>query len=281
VTAIAIATLFTAFVADVPTTDGAVAIRNLDAQIERVGDDADAQELLLLRSRILSDYDALDRAVILGEAGDDLVQRARARAAVHRFDEALVDLDRAGAGDERMASLRASILVAVGRAGDVIRDPGAASRTALAHAYAAVGYFGRAESMYLAALGELNTTSPFPYALIHFARGVMWAERAGDRARGEAAYTLALAYLPQFVLAHVHLAELEVARGDAGSAMSRLKGVAASGEPEALLLLGELHIRAGDVERGRREIAEARRRFASLLGRYPSAFGHHAPRFDR
>ena len=40
----------------------------------------------------------------------------------------------------------------------------------------------------------LRTTSPFPFAWIHFARGLLWSEFAGDARRGEAAYDLALAY---------------------------------------------------------------------------------------
>lgn len=160
------------------------------------------------------------------------------------------------------------------------RHPGFASRSALAGAYAAVGRFADADRMYVEALAALNTTSPFPYAWIYFARGEMWAEQAGDPARGEALYARALTHLPEFVAANIHLAELEAARGALASAMARLERVAASSnEPEALALLGELHLRTGDPARGRSEIARSRQRFESLLARHPLAFADHAAEF--
>lgn len=52
-----------------------------------------------------------------------------------------------------------------------------------------------------------------------------------------------------------------------------------SGEPEAIALVGALHLRAGDATRGRREIARARQRFESLLARHRAAFADHAAEF--
>ncbi|MGH8758460.1 MAG: hypothetical protein ACREVW_02955 [Burkholderiales bacterium] len=48
-----------------PTTVASVAIANLDHQIARLRDDAGVEDLLLVRSRFLGDYEALDRAVSL------------------------------------------------------------------------------------------------------------------------------------------------------------------------------------------------------------------------
>ncbi|HEU4728765.1 MAG TPA: hypothetical protein VFT22_12765 [Kofleriaceae bacterium] len=289
------------------TTSGAIAIANLDHQIAQHGDAPGIEDLLLARSRFLADYEALDRALAVAEArcpagrcatAADHVRRARARSAVHRFADALDDLaaaERAGAGGEgggeggdEIVALRASIRVATGYAAEVIpaleaavaRRPGLASRSALATAYAAVGRFGDADALYAGALEALDTTSPFPYAWIYFARGLMWAEQAGDRARGEAMYRQALAHLPELVVASIHLAELEIARGAPAAATARLEQVVASSdEPEALGLAGALHIRAGDRERGRGEIARARARFEALLVRHPLAFADHAAEF--
>lgn len=277
------------------TTSGAIAIANLDHEIARRQDGAEVEELLLARARFLGDYESLDRATALAEGrfgnGGELLQRARSRSAEHRFAEALADVvaaERAGASPEETGALRASILVATGRAAEVVaqleagagRRPGFASRSALAGAYAAVGRFDDADRAYVAALGDLDTTSPFPYAWVYFARGSMWSEQAGDPARAEAMYTQALILLPEFAAANVHLAELEVARGDLASAVARLERVvAASGEPEALALLGALHARTGDPVRGRLEIARARRRFEALLARHPLAFADHAAEF--
>jgi tetratricopeptide (TPR) repeat protein len=277
------------------TTSGAIAIANLDHQIAQRQEEAGVEELLLVRSRFLGDYDALDRAVALaetrGDTGAALLRRARARSAVHRFADALVDVaaaERAGAEGDDVVGLRASILVATGFANEVVsaledrvsRRPGFASRCALASAYSAVGRIEDADRLYVAALTDLDTTSPFPYAWVYFARGSMWVEHGEAAARGEALYRQALVHLPEFAAASIHLAELEVARGDLVSATTRLERlVAASDEPEALALVGELHVRTGDQARGWREISRARQRFDSLLARHPLAFADHAARF--
>jgi tetratricopeptide (TPR) repeat protein len=278
-----------------PTTSGAIAVANLDDQIARRGDEPGVEELLLLRARFLADDEALDRAVASTErrfeTGRDLLRRAQVRSAAHRFAEALADLEeaeRTGAEREAVGVLRASILVASGRGSEVIsqletgvaRHPGFALRSALAGAYAAVGRRPEADRLYVAALADLDTTSPFPYAWIEFARGGMWSEPGGDSIRAEAAFARALTYLPKFVGASVHLAALEAERGDLDSARKRLERVVASTEePEALALLGELHRATGDPLRGRQEIALARRRYESLLARYPLAFADHAAEF--
>jgi tetratricopeptide (TPR) repeat protein len=277
------------------TTAGAIAIENLDAQIVRASADAEVEELLLARSRFLSDYEALDRASRVAEGrfqtARDLLQRARTRSAVHRFADALDDVlaaERAGAPSDETAALRASILVAIGRASEVIpqleagvaRRPGFASRSALAGAYAAVGRFEEADRQYVDALADLDTTLPFPYAWIYFARGVMWTEQAGDSARGAAMYAQALTHLPEFAAADIHLAEIEVARGELRSALARLgRVVAATNEPEALALLGTVHVRTGHSDQGWHEISLARQRFESLLARHPLAFADHAAEF--
>src|SRR5258708_6660447 len=71
------------------TTDGAIAVANLDHQIAQHGGDASVVDLLLARSRFLDDYAALDRALAIaerrGDIGDDLLRRARVRSAAHRF----------------------------------------------------------------------------------------------------------------------------------------------------------------------------------------------------
>ena len=277
------------------TTAGAIAIANLDHQIARLRDDAGVEALLLARSRFLGDYDALDRAVSLAElrsrTGDDLLRRARTRSAVHRFAEALDDLaaaERGGADHDEVAALRDSILVATGHAHDAIprleaeasADPGFGSLASLATAYAVAGRFADADQSYAAALADLDTTSPFPHAWLHFVRGMMWTEQAGNPERGEAFYRQALLHLPDFATANIHLAELEAARGDLALAVLRLRRVvAANNEPEALALLGMLQLRMGDRVQGLRNIAKARRRYEALLVRHPLAFADHAAEF--
>ena len=277
------------------TTSSAIAIRNLDQQIAQLGDQPGVEELLLVRQRFLSDYEALDRACALTEGRSqtsaDLLRRARTRATVHRFADALSDIaaaERQGATPEETRGLRASILVATGHASDVIPElqadlvhrPGFASRSALAAAYVEVGRLAEADRLYVAALDDLDTTLPFPYAWIYFARGLMWADQGGDPARGEANYKRALTYLPEFVAANAHLAKLEAARGDTASAIERLEPVVvASNDPEALALLGGLHVKGGDTVHGQEETSLAQQRYESLLARYPLGFADHGADF--
>jgi tetratricopeptide (TPR) repeat protein len=277
------------------TTSSVIAIANLDQQISQLRNEPGVEELLLVRSRFLGDYDALDRASSLGEGrfatSRELLLRAQTRSAVHRFADALVDLgaaERAGAKPDEVAALRGSIIVAIGQAAEAIPlleralvcNPGFASRSALAGAYAALGHLADADRLYVEALGDLDTTLPFPYAWIHFARGSMWVEQGKDQVRGEALYKQALTYLPEFAAANIHLAELEIARGDIQSATPRLaRVVQLSNEPEAAALLGMLYTRTGNAVRGSHEIEFARRRYNSLLVRYPLAFADHASEF--
>lgn len=276
-------------------TNHAIAVENLDQQIAQLQGEPGVEDLLLFRARFLADYEALDRATTTAEdrfhTSTELLRRARTRSAVHRFADALADIDlavRGGADGGGPGALRASILVATGHANDAIpeleeavaRAPGYSSRSALAAAYAATGRFAEADGLYVAAMEDLNTTLPFPYAWILFARGLMWSEEAGNCEQGEALYVQALAYLPEFVAGNIHLAELEVAYGDLAGAMARLERITRNNdEPEAMGLLGSLHVRAGDPTRGRREISSAGQRFEALLARQPLAFADHAAEF--
>ena len=300
VLATALATYCAAFGAPVAepsfiTTSSTIAIRNLDQQIAQLAGQPGVEELLLVRQRFLSDYEALDRACTLtegrSETSADLLRRARTRAAVHRFADALGDIEaaeRKGATSEETRGLRASILIATGHANNVIPElqadlvhrPGFASRSALAAAYASIGRFADADRLYAESLGDLDTTLPFPYAWVYFARGLMWADQGGDATRGEANYKRALTYLPEFVAANTHLAKLEAARGDAESAIERLdRVVASSNDPEALALLGELQVKSGDAVHGREEISLAQQGYESLLARYPLGFADHGADF--
>ncbi len=78
------------------TTASTIAIVDLDQQIVQAGSEPGVEELLLVRSRYLGDYEALDRANRLSEGrfatAQDLLRRAHTRSAVHRFSDALADL---------------------------------------------------------------------------------------------------------------------------------------------------------------------------------------------
>jgi tetratricopeptide (TPR) repeat protein len=270
------------------TTHGSIALDNLGDQLQRQGEDPAALDLWLLRLQFLADYRVLDRAAALAEArpetSGDHLQRARARMAVHRFADAQADL----AAGRATPAQRATLLVATGRAAEALpalqaeaeRRPGFTSHCALARGLAAVGRLEEADSLYARALGELQTTLPFPAAAIAFARGLMWSEQGGDKARAAGLYAQALRLLPDYAAAGIHLAEIELAGGDEAAAEARLLHVVIHTDaPEAMALLGELHVRQGNAMRGQDEIAGARRRLEALLARHPQAFADHAAEF--
>lgn len=278
------------------TTAGVIAIANLDAQIAQLGSSGGVEDLLLTRARYLADYDALDQASALTEqqqpaTAKALLLRARTRAALHRFSDALHDIEAAeaeGADRSQTVPLRASILIATGSANktrlhleaEVRQHPGFASRTMLATADAMLGRLREADQLYAAALADLHTTLPFPYAWICFARGLMWADQGQDLSRAKVFYRQALGYLPEFAAANINLAEIEAIRGETQSAIERLTAVIkVSDEPEAYSLLGSLHLRVGLLEQGRQEIDHARKRFDVLLVHAPLAFADHAAEF--
>lgn len=73
---------------------------------------------------------------------------------------------------------------------------------------------------------------------------------------------------------------LEAARGDTVSSIARLERmVTSSNDPEAIALLGTLHVRAGDAARGGQEISLARQSYESLLARYQLGFADHGAVF--
>src|SRR3954469_25798259 len=86
------------------STNGDIALANLDGLIEQAAGEPAAIDLLLLRGQFLADHEVLDQVAALtephGESAGQLLRRAHARAAAHRFHEAGLDLDaalRAGA----------------------------------------------------------------------------------------------------------------------------------------------------------------------------------------
>jgi tetratricopeptide (TPR) repeat protein len=279
-----------------PLTDGRIALDNLDHLIARAADDPAAVDLLLLRAQVLAQPEDLARVEALTEghaaSGADLLRRARARAALHRFADALADLDaaeRSGVPASRLLAMRSSILIASGRPAETLpalrtalaQDPGFATRCALAQGLAATGRLEDADALYVEALHDLDTSSPFPFAAVWFARGVMWTEQGGDARRGETMYRLVLRHLPDHVGANVHLAELALARGDAlAPVIARLERLSArSGDPELMALLGRLHLSAGDRGLGRAAVQAARQRYEQLLARHPLAYADHAAEF--
>ncbi|MEC7521595.1 MAG: hypothetical protein VYE22_17070 [Myxococcota bacterium] len=289
------------------TTRGDIAARNLDAQIvglrehlgRNPGDPAlrgRLVDLLLMRTAYLGRFSDFDEADALTAEGLVLhadtpaahVSRAAFLSAVHRFTEALDALDRAEALGSDPASLersRVSISVALGvdpeatlaRAEALSADaPTFANRTTLANALAAAGRFEEADAVYVDALAEYRDVSPFPVAFVSFARGVMWAEMADEPELALALYGDATSRLPDYVVANVHLAELESERARLALARDRLARLVDRDDPEPAGLLSELTEDAGERDD---LVAIAAARYERLLSSHRAAFLDHGSEF--
>ncbi len=287
-----------------PLTDGKTALDNLDMQVAGRRSMVEAHPrmstmrqsyvgLLLSRSTYRGSFSDFGVALESADAGlalasfDEVLLKTQASAfgAVHEFDLAISTLTKAD--ETALTGPYGDYLLALG---DDPRPVEQARRERVlswrrydqlvswAASLGALGSFDEADAAYEEALEAYRDVSPLPVAWIEFQRGVLWAERAGDRARGREHYELAVGVLPGYVVANVHLAELEVADGETDSAVARLRAIAVVTEdPEPL---GRLAALLPDGDASRAELAdEARRRYDVLLSAYPKAFLDHAAEF--
>lgn len=287
------------------STDGELALRNLDSQIDaRLASVArrpelldvrrDAVGLLLSRSHYLGAYDDFALAEALAEEAlaqrpDDAVARSIAAdvaSAVHLFDDVARHLDAARASGEEVDLDLVTLHVSRGEQLDealvladeaVRKHPSYASHVARASALAALERYEEADEAFLDALAHYRDVSPFPLAWVAFQRGVMWAEMADRPELARPLYEEAVRRVPPYVVANVHLAELEVETGELDRAIARLDALLPrTGDPEPFGVLGEL-LTEPDVARER--VAEARARYGRLIARHREAFLDHGSEF--
>ncbi len=294
-------------------TPGALALANLDALIEGQREALERRPALggvraslvaglLQRASFSGRVSDLDEAWALAnapfvptEAGvapapgpADLLLRAKVLGALHRFEEALDALEQAeemGADAEAVHADRDIVLVALGRelpaiaarrARARLRYPSRETYVAQAAVLAALGRMREADDALERALHTSADVSPLPAAMILFQRGVLAAEHRGDAQSAEQHYRDALELLPTFVRAHVHLAELEAARGDRAAAETRLEGVLDAEDPEPLSRLAGM---VSDPRRAATLRSRAEERYAALLRSHRAAFLDHALEF--
>ena len=225
------------------TTAGVLALANLQAQIagqERraraglltVSDQVELIELVALRGHVLgciADYEwAEERAEQLTRDapadGVAYLARARARATFHLFTDALTDLERAqrlGADPAVVGAERAAIFQAVGRYDEALtffqeaveRRADFASLGALATLHAESGDVAKAERFFDESQNRYRGVSPFPLALLHFRRALMWLAQ-GNFHHARTWLGAAHRRLPAYAPAQGHLAEVEAALGE-------------------------------------------------------------------
>jgi tetratricopeptide (TPR) repeat protein len=291
------------------TTDGAIAVGNLDAQIagtERlargralsVAERASLADMLTQRGQVLgriSDYDAAETVAdeLVRDAAEDgraWLARARVRATFHRFDDALADLaaaERLGIGRTLADGVRAGILQATGREHDAfeIRHRLSADRGDIltlggeATVEAARGRLDEAERLFTAAVDGYRDVSPFPVVWVEFQRALMWMREQ----RWEQARTMLRAAherLPQHVQVQGHLAEVEAALGHGERAVELFRPLAESVEdPDYAAQLARILIEAGRTDEARPWRERAAARYEDLTTRHPEAYADHAAEF--
>jgi tetratricopeptide (TPR) repeat protein len=306
------ATAAGASVSSLRTTNGDIARRNLEAELAQAERQHDARpsdpartralvDRLFLRAQLygrLADYDRADAlaeaAVALApESGDAHLLRARARAALHRFGNALAELDRArrlGADEDAVQHVRVGVWQATGRVDEALvylrawrqGRPDLTTYAAEAAALADRRDYPRAEAAFGEAGRHYADVSPFAVAWLEFQEGHMW-ESAGRSDRARPLFESALARLPGYAAAAAHLARIAAAFGDPagqGQAAALLEPlVTRSDDPEYLGQLGALYRQMGRAAEGARLVRQAAGAYDALLARHPEAFYDHAARF--
>jgi tetratricopeptide (TPR) repeat protein len=253
-----------------------------------------------LTAQFLGDLAALDRLEALAAQFarvDDSFRSALVQAEVastaHRFGEARGHLARAalmGAPSEAIERHALGIDQACGIALDAVL----ALRRRLAEVsgrledllpvgavLADLQRFGEADIVYRRALYSYSGVSPFPLAWACFQLGMLWGELVPVPDRDLAAlwYRRAIAYLPGYVKARVHLAEIYANQNQIGEAEALLLPALASPDPEVPWRRADVLIAKGQFDEAERQLEAARFGFDKLLSGHLLAFADHAAEF--
>src|SRR5581483_10858652 len=237
---------------ELPTTDHTIAVGNLQAQIadyeKRLAKAPNGPAILkalvglyAMRAQFFSRLDDYDRAGALAERlvkvapadGEAWAARAGCRASMHRFQDALADLDEAerrGVRNDELAGARASIYQALGRYGDAakIRErkarewPTLASLGALASLRAEEGNTDEAERLFIEAQDKFSDVSPFSLAWLYLQEGLMW-QKAGYLSRARELFEAAHERLPEYAPVTSHLASVEAVTGSRDRAIALVR----------------------------------------------------------
>ena len=292
-----------------PTTDGLIALINLESQIDsqeteaRIGvatveSRVALAELITLRGVILGRISDFERAeecaerLMRNEAANAsaFCARARTRATFHRFADALADLEaaeRLSPNFDGLKSERAAVLQALGHYDEalVIRREAASLRpsfetlAALAGLCAEHGEIETAERLFLESQSRYRGVSPFPLAILNFQCGLMWMNN-GQLDSARASFDAAQRRVPAYAPAQGHLAEVEAKLGDLETAIDRLIPLTWSSEdPDYAAQLARILGDVGRSDQSRDWSQRAGMSYDELVARHPEAFADHAAEF--
>jgi tetratricopeptide (TPR) repeat protein len=295
-----------------PATAGEIAIGNHESCLERcwevlrrgpdrpgtIGQIIDEEHR---RSHFLGDVTALDRLAALStdiQAADPLSAEAhlcaaRIAAMLHRFEEAtslLVKAEALGAPDGEMAYVRLTIDQALGLDLEAVlaerlelagRNRRLQDLVPIGAVLVDLGAYEDADRAYVEAITGYRDLSPFPLAWVCFQLGTLWGELAPDPdlERASRYYRQALAYVPSYTHALVHLAEIELASGRPATAEALLLPALGSGDPEVAWRLSEVYAAQERTAEAETQRVAADVAFEALLARHELAFADHAAEF--
>jgi tetratricopeptide (TPR) repeat protein len=297
-----------------PLTDGEIAVNNLDSARQqswnrfwqhpvRPGIAEYIVEQEQLTAQFLGDLDALDRLETLAgyldridaESSRTALIKAQVASATHRFTDARSYLAKAGGAEAAsanrlsMSRLSLSIDQACGTRLESVLE--ARRRMAesgrleelvpLGALLADLREFDEADQCYRRAITEYQDSSPFAVAWASFQLGVLWGELVSEpqSSRAAAWYRKAIEYLPCYVKARVHLAEIYLRDGQTGDAEALLKPVVSTGDPEVSWRLADTMAAMGRPEKAALAIEAARSGFERLLEKHLLAFADHGAEF--
>jgi hypothetical protein len=228
-----------------PATDGEIAAVNLEsarrrawARFARDGRLPGAAEAVVgserLAAQFLGDLDALDRLdalasqfVRMDHSFRAALVQAEVASAVHHFADARRDLKRAAQMggpreeiDRHLLTIDQACGVKLGAVHTARRRIATASGrledlVPLGAVLADLDCFAEADLVYRQAFSSYEDVSPFPLAWVCFQLGMLWGEVVPDPEPNLAAhwYRRAIAYLPGYVKARIHLAEICARQG--------------------------------------------------------------------
>ncbi len=253
-----------------------------------------------LAAQFLGDLDALDRLEALASQFASMDGSSRAAlvhaevaSTVHRFDDARGYLARAaaiggpydaierhsltldqacGVGLEAVLDARRRIAAASGRIEDLVP---------LGAVLADLERFAEADAVYRQAFYSFDDVSPFLPAWVCFQLGMLWGELVPTPDRSLAAlwYRRAIAYLPGYVKARVHLAEIYARQDQTREAEALLLPALSCRDPEVRWRLADVLVAQRRFEEAKTQLDAARLGFEELLAKHRLAFADHAAEF--
>jgi len=254
-----------------------------------------------LTAQFIGDLAAFDRIDMLAqelarvepESARTALIAAQVACSVHRFAEARESLAQAvarGASTDATERLLLTVDQATGtnlsavlamRRERAARPGHWEERIPLGALLADLGEFDEADRTYVEALRTYPDVSPFAPAWASFQLGMLWGETAPtpDADRAANWYRTAIDYLPGYVKARVHLAEIYLDAGRLHDATALLAPALESGDPEVSWRLADIAHAAGDRREAALHLAAARSGFELLLAKHPLAFADHGAEF--